>query len=209
MNRAQIRARAYELSGLQASDPLATIGMVNRHIDSALRTVAADHDWPWLMQESVVALIGAQGDYPAPVGWIKTQDFSITSGLTEGPLTFVSLLSLDEMYPDPTQQGSPIHFGIQGELLRLRPIPSGAGTAVHRWKSGEPPLTDDTAVPLMPPEYHDQLVELVAGMMLGSTRDQRAGDYWQRYNAWSRRMRDEQSRKIGPQRIRVRPGGWV
>lgn len=209
MNRAQIRARAYELTGLQASDPLAQVGMVNRHIDSALRTVAADHDWPWLIHESTINLVGGTGDYPAPTGWVKTVDLAITQGSSLGPLTYISTLALDELYIDQAQQGSPRHYSISGDLIRLRPIPDGAGLAVHRWKSGEPELVLDTDSPEMPPEYHDQLVELVAAMMLGSTRDARSGEYWQRYTAWARRLRDEQSRKVGAHRIRVRPGGWV
>jgi len=209
MNRAQIRTRAYEVTGLTTTDPLATVGMMNRHIDAALRHVAADRDWPWLVLEVDVPLVASQGDYPAPANWLKTIDFTVTQGSNLGPLTFVSGLSLDEMYPSNSQHGNPRHFSIIGDVLRLRPIPDAVGVANHRYKIGEPALVADTDVPVMPPEYHDQLVELVAGLALGATRDNRGGEYWQRYTAWSKRLRDEQTRKHGPQLMRVRPGGWL
>jgi hypothetical protein len=209
VNRAQLRTRAYEVTGLTPTDPLATAGMMNRHIDAALRHVAADRDWPWLVGELDVPLVIEQGDYPAPANWIKTVDFTITEGPDRGPLTFVSMLSLDEMYPSTVQPGSPRHFAIANNVLRLRPVPNTVGMAVHRYKMGEPALVDDVAVPLMPAEYHDQLVELVAGLALGATRDQRGQDFWQRYTAWSKRLRDELNRKSGPQLMRVRPGGWL
>lgn len=212
MNRAQIRSRAYEVTGLSPTDPLATVGMLNRHIDAALRHVSADADWPWLVVEVPINLVGGQGDYPAPANWLKTIDLIITQGGEVGPLTYVSLLSLDELYSDPTQQGSPHHFGIADNVLRLRPVPQGVMTAMHRYKIGEPGLTDESGLdgtPLMPPEYHDQLVELVSGMALGATRDNRGAEYWQRYTAWSKRLRDEINRKHGAKRMRVRPGGWL
>ena len=209
MNRAQIRARAYEVTGLQPSDPLATVGMMNRHVDAALRHVAADRDWPWLVTEAPLELVVGQGDYPAPANWLKTVDLTITAGGDQGPLTFLSMLNLDEIYPNQSQSGRPRHFSIANNILRIRPIPDGAMSALHRYKTGEPGLTDEEAVPEMPAEYHDQLVELVAGMALGATRDNRAGDFWQRYQAWSKRLRDELNRKHGAQTIRVRPGGWL
>lgn len=209
MNRAQLRTRTYEISGLQPTDPLATQGMVNRHIDAALRHVAADYDWPWLVIEASIPLVVNVGDYDPGEGWIKTIDLALSQGAELGPLTYISALSLDEMYPYPDQRGNPRHYAIVNNKLRLRPVPDGAMTAMHRYKTGEPPLADDTAEPLMPAEYHDQLVELVAGMALGATRDTRGQDFWARYVAWSKRLRDEHTRKNGAQRIRVRPGGWL
>jgi len=210
MNRAQLRSRTYEITGLQATDPLATMAIVNRHVDAALRHVAADYDWPWLVVEVPIPLVVNQGDYDPGANWIKTIDFGLTQGAELGPFTYISALALDEMYPGgATQHGSPRHYTIVNNKLRVRPIPDGAMTAMHRYKTGEPPLVDDTDEPLMPAEYHDQLVELVAGMALAATRDPRGQDFWARYIAWSKRLRDEHTRKSGAQRIRVRPGGWL
>jgi len=211
VNRGELRARIYDITGLNQDDVMATPAQVNRHIASALRTVTSDYDWPWLIDEATVTLVAGTGDYAVPATWLKTYDLIVTAP-DLGPLTYVSPLGIDGMF-DGVERGVPTHFTIVESMLRIRPVPNASGTATHRFKLGEPALTADFgagSTPLMPAEFHDQLCELAAGMTLRSTRDSdRANEYFQAYAAWSKRLRDEGSRKKGARRIRVRAGGWL
>lgn len=212
MNLAQLRGGVYARAGQQTNDPVFTQQVINGYINDAMHMVEADQDWPWLDATTTFTTQAGVDTYPmstfAPNGdWARTHYLIVGQ---QRPMARFSMEELDSRWPASTMTGQPFEWAVDTDQLVVRPVPDAAYTIKHRYLRGEPDLIGDAQSPLMPAKFHAAICELATWLALRSDReDPRAVACFQAYQQWQTRMKDDRRRASSPNRVRIRPGGWV
>lgn len=201
MNLGQLRAAVDRRTGI-AIDPAGAADFVNE----ANRTIAADHDWPWLATSKSFSTIAGTGSYSGtdaiPADWLRTISLRVAD---EVPMGHLSVNALDDAWPSADSTGTPYQYSVHAGALLLRPIPDSVLTVTHRYFRAEPELVQDSDVPLMPALFHTAIAELAAAIVLRRARESvRAAECTAAYERWARRMLDDVRRHAGPVKVRLR-----
>lgn len=211
MDLAQARDAVYLRTGYDSSDGQLTPQIVTECLRSALNFLATERDWDWLQtSESLSTVSGTPYVTPlagsaSGVTWVRTLNLVVSdaSQIVQAPWP-----SYRAFPPDAT--GQPYKYAEQQGRLYLWPVPDGVYTLYHDFIRGEPALTSDTSVPLLPAYFHDAWVEKAATIAYRRVGEPaRAGEADAIYKDWLRVMVDNRKRSAGPYKIRVRPGSWI
>jgi hypothetical protein len=217
MQLSTLRTLTQEFAGMSASDTLNTPTILTDVVNHANLFIGAEHDWPWqeVHNTTFSTVVGQQDYLPAvfaPAGdWLRTKEVrSVAPGsIASDGFERFDITELDDRWPT-TVQARPQEYAIWGGNLRLAPIPDAVYTIRHEYIKMEPYLVNDTDVPLMPVQFHSAIAHLAAVYLLKRSRaEERAERQFEDYQQWRLLMLNDRKRATSPNRVRVRPGGWL
>lgn len=201
MNLSEIRTALDRRTGL-AFDTTAQTALVNE----AVAFISADYSWPWLQAVETVTTVASTGTYNVAGDWAQTLELRRASDNFE--LIALSIGELEDSFdPSSDANGEPWAFAIYGEQIRLRPVPDAVYSLTHRYYKTEPVLSNTTDTPLMPVRFHHAIVEYAAHLAFRRAGKQnQASAALEGYKMWRERMADDRRRRVGPVKVRIRPG---
>jgi hypothetical protein len=170
-------------------------------INSGLRAMAADYDWPWLQVEGSLVTVANQSTYATSglTGWVRTlwiqddardleyrQRREVTRyKLNTGPRAFIYTISADQIV--------------------LAPTPTEVRTLTHAYIRTEPPLVNGSDAIVCPDHFSDLAVlyatiEEATRLKDTALRNLLISDK----NEWIGRLRDNVRRSSATVRLRSR-----
>lgn len=200
-----LRTRVMERATISVVDPDTSTLKVTAAVNSALRQVTLEHDWPWLQQTATLSVVADTAFYPVPADWLRT--IHITDPATGDKLLLSSLESLDRL---GTLKGPPSIYCVYSSAILLGPTPSAATSLRHRYIRLENTLTADADTPLIPVEYEEGVIEYASFLVLRHMKESaRARECRDAYINWVNRARDNIRQGREPVRVQHRLGGWL
>lgn len=197
--RGAVRLRA----ALQATDTSVTYDVLDDAINSALRQVSTENNWPWLLDSQTISTVAGTEAYEVETDWLATDSVSI--GSNAELLKHVNKKRLLEI--PTTAQGRPTLYAVRGESIILRTVPDAVYTLTHWFYRMEPILAGDLAKPLIPYGYDEGVVEYATYLVLRYKREEaRARAAQDAYLGWLQRTRDNLAESTEPRAPRVRRG---
>lgn len=184
MQLSTLRSALRTRLGVPTSDALFTDSVCTELINAALHAIETKHDWAWLEDVETIATVNGDDTYAsADSAWMRTVSLTISG---RQPLERKPIVALDALLGTT---GDPRFYGIFGEEIIVRPVPTSALNMTHRYIKAETDLAGDADEPLMPASYHHALVSLAAHY--GFRRSNQladAGAALAEYQAWEERM---------------------
>lgn len=173
---------------MPADDSLITDATLTQIVNAALQRISTERDWPWLETSTTFATANGVATYPAPAGWQRSISVLSAAGF---PLRRTPIDELDWQ----GGAGTPRNWGLFGDQVVLRPIPTGVETLTHRYLGTEPALTADGQSPTMPVGYHYAIVEYAAYLVFRRTGNvTEAGAALAAYQEWRGQMESQLDR---------------
>lgn len=182
-----------------AGDPLLDEPTLNECIDQALRDISAVSDWPWLLTSA--SLTFTAGVAPVPATMVKARELTISG-------TRAKNVDLAE-FLDIVATGDQWVWAIIGSNIQLTPVPTTSPTNALYFIKGEPSLTADVSIPLIP-EAHIAAVLSRASYHacvrkgMADAAQFHHSEYLEDLN----RMRDATKTRTGPRQVRAAGGRW-
>lgn len=199
-----LRVAVTDRISLLGSDPAITPTKITAALNSALRQVTLDHDWPWLQQTVQLSVVGGLATYPAPADWLRT--VHLIDSVTGIKIVRASLEAVDSF---GSRTGTPALFAAFGGSILLAPVPQAGQTLIHRYIRSENILSSDGNAPLIPSEYEEGVIEYAAYLCLRQLKEAaRAQEALLAYREWKKRAEDNIQQGREPIRVTHRPGGW-
>lgn len=193
-----IHTEILETAGLASDDARFPSATLTRIVNRALRSLSAEHDWPWLDATETINTVAGTTSYSPAALWQKTKR------LTYDNRDLVQFQASDAaQYANDT--GEPQGFYIESDLIYFVPVPDGAYAVTHSYSSMETALSGDTDTPALPDRYIDWLVFRACIIVATRIRDGELYSMSEReVKAWARRAADEQRRSTRTQMIQAR-----
>lgn len=195
---AEFRTEILETAGLAADDARFPEATLNRIINRALRSLSAEHIWPWQDDSETLVTVADTGSYAPAAAWVRTKRLVYDN------------YELQEMQPEAAQPflsgtGAPVAYYIEEDEIHIVPVPDGVYSIQHVYESDEPELTSDGQSPLLPERYSDWLVYTALVQVATRLRDQELYGIADRERGkWYRRASDEVRRSTGGLLIHAR-----
>lgn len=195
---AEFRTEILETAGLAADDARFPEATLNRIINRALRSLSAEHVWPWQDGSETITTAADTGSYAPDAAWVRTKRLVYDN------------FELQELHPETAQAylsgtGAPVAYFIEEDEIHFVPVPDGVYSVEHVYESDEPELTSDGQSPLLPERYTDWLVFTALVQVATRLRDQDLYAIADRERGkWYRRASDEARRSTGGLMIRGR-----
>lgn len=146
-----IRSMVLTRAGLAADDPRFTSSSLTDAVNQALRSISAEHDWPWLQTfETITTVAGTQTD-AVPADWAKTIRMEINGD------------DLHLMQPRDGSQysadtGKPLGYFLEADTIYFVPVPDGVHSVRHVYYKYETALSADGDTPALPDRFLDWLI---------------------------------------------------
>jgi len=175
-------------------------------LNTALRQVASEHDWPWLQTTETISTVAGTEAYDVEPDWIKT--FSLVETGQSQLVQVTNVIDLD-VYTGVVR-GRPRLFVVYGGQILLRPIPDGVYSLTHRYVQSEPTIAGDSNKALIYDAFSEGVIEYAAFLTLRYIReDKRATDALASYRNWLTRTADNKIQTTQTRTPRVRAGSGV
>lgn len=205
MNLAGLRELVKLKTNTVTNDGTLTPPALDGLVNEANLAVCADRDWPWLRTTATFSTVSGTGDYTPPADWIRTLSVRVVD---EQQMVLLTPDDLDGRYPDSATRGTPSAYAVDGSILRLRAIPNGVFSVLHRYVKVPALLVNDADIPDLPPLFHPILAEYACALAFRRIGDDtRAVMAKAEVDEWRRRMLDDMRRTKQTSSIRVRAGG--
>ncbi len=212
MNLSQLQGSVYARMGLDANDGLIAPATINGFINESNHIIEQESDWPWLeVQETITMTAGTAtytpGGTATPNLWLRTRFISNDFGEVVEWYSYESLLDRWRN----TTTGKPIEWAMYGDTIHFAPVPDSAYAYTHYYQRMEPDLVNPLDTPIMPPTYHNAIIEYASYLGFRASREtDRANEAFQAYTDRLTRMKERAKRRVDlPGRVRVRPGSWL
>lgn len=204
---AQLRTLTIHKLGLTSGD--GRLADIDVSINSGLRAMATDYDWPWLIRSTTFDTVDGTEAYNTPARWTRTRSLSISP--TTAPVYSVPLLESvqrEKLLEYEGISGLPVAYCEENSQLLLGPIPNQVWTIKHIYVVAENTLTADADTVICPDWYIDIIAtygaleesrrreDSVLTSMLESARGE-----------WLKRLQDQIVRTKDLPSIRMR-GDW-
>lgn len=195
MNRGELRAALISRLGIPSTgDALLTNTSLDDIIGYALRDLASEHDWPWLVTDDTLTF--TNGVAAAPAALVKPLDLIINGKRAR----YASRAE----FRDAQANGNVCAWTVIGSSVMMTPVPTTAPTASLDYIQAEPALANDQAEPLLPDAHHQVLIARAS--YLANTRRNRKEDAMRdadEYGDGVRRMWDAIYVKSAPRTVRA------
>jgi hypothetical protein len=203
---AEHRATLRSLGNFPADDTQITDAVLNREINRALRRIAMRHDWPWLMEERTLILVGDVRSYPLPDDFLRLISVRDTdSGHT---LSLRGIVEVDQH--EGHSNGRSSIYAVQGNRLVVAATPSAQATCKIRYVAQENTLVNDTDIARIPDYFMDGLYDAVLVQLFRIVKQlDEAGLAEGRFEVWVTENQDNIRQTRESPRIRVRPGSFI
>lgn len=195
---AEFRTEILETAGLAADDARFPDATLNRMINRGLRSLSAEHIWPWQDSSETINTVAGTVGYTPASGWVRTKR------LTYEGFDLVEMQA-ETATPYMEGTGAPVGYFIEEDQIHFVPEPDGVYAVAHVFERDEPELSSDGSTPLLPERYADWLVFTVLVQVATRLRDNELYQIADRERAkWYRRASDEVRRSTGALLIRAR-----
>lgn len=180
--------------------------IIDEFINTALRQVSVEHNWPWLLDTQTITTTASDDTYNVDADFLTTKTISENSSdLVLRNMALQDILEIPETTTDRPQ-----FYVIDREQVVIRPVPDGVYTLTHYFYRMEPALSGDSSQPFIPYAYDEGVVEYATYLCLRMKReDQRAVLSLKAYQDWVRRTADNLVESREPKAPRVRRGGGL
>lgn len=179
-----------------AGDALLTSTSLAALINEALGVISTERMWWWLLTDVTFQFNGGVATLPTDL--VKIEAVQAYGGLIE-PVSRRDLIDSDYV-----ELPSPVGWTTVGNQIRLAPAPAGLIAGRMFYYRTETTLVAGSDLPAMPVAFHGVIIAYAA--YLAHTRRQdpvRAQAATLEYQAWLKRMVDDQSPVKGPRRVRI------
>lgn len=205
MQASELRTRVMTRMSVPSSgDGIATPTNILDWLNMALRVVAEERDWPWLLVELFPFVItDGVGTLPTNAGRVF--------GMSIGGYPIQAISKSEYLAQNIIDLPSPYGFVILGDSLKLVPLISGALEATLIYYRTEVTLAADADEPLLPAAQCDALIDYAAYLGYLAKQDTtRAAPALASYQAWVKRMQADESPLHKRKRIRqIEDGGTL
>lgn len=190
MDKRELRARVRLRNAIpDTGDGLAGHTDIDDCITAAMADISGEYRWPWLQTSAPVTFTA--GVAPIPADCVSVLQLTVNGYPAER-------VDLSEF----GQPSRPFVWTDQGSTVTLWPVPSVAPSATLVYYRGEPELTTDVAVPLMPAVFHQLLVVRASYQLNVRRGDQtRAAQDSAEYQMGLRNLMQAGWRSNGPRRV--------
>lgn len=198
---AAVRTAAQNQGNFKTTDTRLTTTTWAEIINRALRQIALDHDWFWLLTNETLTTVPGTSTLAPAATFLRTK--SITHNDVGTPLTLREISELDRI----TTAGRPILYTVENSTISVKPVPDAAYTLMHRFVRTEIVLAADGDSPLIPLEFSEGLILYATKLAFEFIHDTtKALEASKEYTAWLNRSSDNNARSREPFQARVRPG---
>lgn len=166
MDRTEIAPLVRERLGLPADDNRVNNTSVYIAINTALRRLAKDFDWGWLITSETFTLSSGESSQEVPEDWLRTlwitapdHGFEIRNTQRRAMLKWAPV------------RGFPRYFSTEGRVITFAPTTNRDLEIEHQYVREEVQLEDDTDEPLCPDSYIDIIVLYAAIVIATKLRD--------------------------------------
>ena len=188
------------------TDTQLTYEIIDEFINTALRQVSTEHNWPWLLDTQAITTAAGDDSYNVDADYLSTK--VISENQSDLVLRNTAIQDILEI-PD-TESDRPSCYMIDREQVILRPVPDGIYTLTHYFYRMEPALSGDSSQPFIPYAYDEGVVEYATYLCLRMKReDQRAVLSLKAYQDWCKRTADNLVESREPRAPRVRRGSGL
>lgn len=197
-------SRVREKGGFDSDDTGLTDAKITPFINTALKQIAVEHDWPWLKTSATISAVAGTAAYSLPADYLKTDSLVIPSlGIV---LENRDIDELDRViYND-----RPSLFAIEAEQVVIKPTPDSSYSITHRYFRNERALSTGSDTPYIPTAYDEGIVEFAVALAFRKLRQvDKAALALNEYREWLKRTRDVVKRSRRPVRVQVRPGSLL
>ena len=151
MQLTDIRDDVRILTGIPSNDGRVPDSVLTALINSSLRRITQEHDWPWLYVTDTTntATVVGTAAYSCEAG------FRRTVRVTLGGDRDVQARSPRDLVDLSTINDYPRYFTVENDVLTLAPVPTEIETLEHVYLGSETALSGDTDEPLVPDAYID------------------------------------------------------
>tara|TARA_R110002020_G_scaffold1690_5_gene7685 strand:- start:339 stop:956 length:618 start_codon:yes stop_codon:yes gene_type:complete len=196
-----IRTEVLETAGLASDDSRFPSATLNRIINRALRSVSAEHDWPWNQVQATVNTVASTATSNLPSNTCKIIRLAIDND-------DLIPLSAREGATYSQDTGQPRAYWVEQDKINWAPVPDGVYAVNAIYSKYEDALSGDSDTPNLPTRYTDWLVNTALVQVSQRIRDNDLYTMADRERrAWSRRAADEVRRVAATARPKVR-NGW-
>ncbi len=193
-----LRQEVLETAGLASDDARFPEATLDRMINRGLRSLSAEHIWPWLQDSETLTTVSGTESYAPASAWVRTKRLTCEGyDLVE--------MQVESATPFLEGTGAPVGYFIEEDEIHLVPVPDGVYSVEHVYEAEEPELTSGSDSPLLPDRYTDWLVYTVLVQVATRLRDDglyRIAD--RERSKWYRRSSDEVRRSTGSLPVRTR-----
>lgn len=187
-----IRPMILTRAGLAADDPRFPDATLTDAINQALRSISAEHDWPWLQGQTNQSTVADTQFISAPSLWAKTLRLEI-----DGDDLHLMQPRDGGRYSQST--GKPLGYFIEHDKIHFAPVPDGVYTVYHVFYKYEAALSGDTDTPLLPDRFLDWLIWSTVIQVAVIIRDTDLYSMADRERKlWRTRAHDEVLRSVSP-----------
>lgn len=155
---------------------------IKQNINFGQQNFSTRYMWDFLKKVETVTTASGTDTYSLAAECIVYDVRDTTNSL---PLKFIKEMDLDKYDPLQTQTGAPYFYLTAGQSqasasavplqqIRLFPIPGGTYTILVRSYKRLSDLVNDTDISLIPPAFHELLVNYAANIHFSSQGDSRA-----------------------------------
>jgi hypothetical protein len=203
--------------GLQSDDQMVQTGNVYKSINTGLKAMATDYDWPWLITSHDISTVAGTEAYALETGLesptpfpIHVRTLWIANEALGRNLKAVQRKVLTKWYVTDSAQGPPLFYSVYGASIRIAPRPDKVYTLKHTYIQPEPDLTSGSDEPLCPEHFSDVIACYAAFEECTRLKDfsQRAA-FQADITAWKQRMKDNVRQEASTLSIQARDDwGW-
>ena len=195
-----IRTEVLETAGLASDDSRFPSATLNRIINRALRSISAEHDWPWNQAAATINTTASSGVSTLPTDTSKIIRLSIDND-------DLILFPAREGVTYSEDSGQPRAYWVEQEKVNWAPVPDAVYAVSAIYSKYETALSSDSDAPNLPTRYTDWLVNTCLVQVSQRIRDNDLYSMADRERLlWSRRAADEVRRVYSSGRPQVRTG---
>lgn len=186
--------------GLPADDQMVQPANLYLSINTGLKAMATDYDWPWLMTSEAITTIAGTSVYALPANHVRT--LFIADNARE---TNLIARQRQDLVRYASKTGPPIYYTVYGTAVRLAPVPDTVTALDHVFIQFEPVLVDGDDQPLCPEHFGDLIAVYAAYEECTRLKDfSQRNAFAQDIAAWKQRMKDNVRQEASTLRIRAR-----
>lgn len=203
MNAGELIARARTRANISESDTQFTPAKLLELLNSSLRDVSLEHDWPWLYTQVSLPITAGTRTYTMPATWMRTLSLVDTDSGTA--LRRVKTKETDKN----VGSGTPSAYSVFGTTLILSPTPTAADAITHRFVQTEPLLTSVSSIPLIPEAFAEVVIDRAAAKIAAIAGDvPTANGLAIDFAAGMKRLTRHLNLARDSSQVEIRPGSW-
>ena len=153
MDRTEIAPLVRDRLGLASDDNRVNNTTIYNSINAALRRMANDFDWPWLITSETFTLNSGDSSHTKPADFQRTLWISVPGDNIE-----IRNTQRRALIRWSSVRGYPRYFSTEGSVITFAPTSNRSLEVLHTYVRNENQLANDTDEPLCPDDSIDVVI---------------------------------------------------